>query len=62
MIARLVEPDGTVAKEWATDRPDLAGTADRNCPAGWRVVTVEAAMNIGRAVENFVDIRGAKNG
>ena len=40
MIARLIKPDGTIAREWATDRPDLADTADRNCPAGWRVVTI----------------------
>jgi hypothetical protein len=38
MIARLIKPDGTVAREWPTDRLDLANTADRNCPAGWRVV------------------------
>ena len=40
MTARLIKPDGTVAREWATDRVDLATTADRNFPAGWRVVTV----------------------
>ena len=38
-IARLLNPEGQVAREWLTDRPDLAGTADRNCPLGWRVVT-----------------------
>lgn len=38
MIARLIKPDGTIAREWATDLHDLANTADRNCPAGWRVV------------------------
>ena len=38
MIARLIRPDGTIASEWLTDRSDLANTADRNCPAGWRVV------------------------
>jgi hypothetical protein len=38
ITARLIKTDGTVAREWATDRPDLADTADRNYPAGWRVV------------------------
>lgn len=42
MIVRLIRPDGTVAREWATDRVDLASTADRNCPVGWHVVIGEA--------------------
>ena len=42
MIARLIKPDGTVAREWATDHPGLANTADRNFPAGWRVEIGEA--------------------
>lgn len=43
MIARLIRPDGTVAREWRTDRPTLALTADRNFPSGWRVEIQEAA-------------------
>ena len=41
MTARLIRPDGTVAREWAMDRVDLADTADRNFPVGWHVVTIE---------------------
>jgi len=37
MTARLLRPDGTVHRVWATDRPELAQTADRNYPLGWRV-------------------------
>ena len=37
MIARLIRPDGTVWREWQTARPDLAMSADRNYPDGWRV-------------------------
>ena len=37
MTARLIRSDGTVEREWQTDRPDLALTADRNYPPGWRV-------------------------
>ena len=37
MTARLIRPDGPVAREWQTSRPDLALTADHNYPAGWRV-------------------------
>lgn len=37
MFARLISPDGTVHRSWATDRPALAATADRNFPPGWRV-------------------------
>lgn len=37
MTARLIRPDGTVYREWQTDRPALALTADRNFPPGWRV-------------------------
>ena len=37
MIARLIRPDGSIAREWRTARPDLSLTADRNCPLGWRV-------------------------
>lgn len=37
MTAQLIRPDGTVAREWQTNRPDLAMTADRNCPPGWWV-------------------------
>lgn len=37
MIARLIRPDGTVKREWQTTRPDLAMSADRNYPDGWRV-------------------------
>ena len=37
MIARLIRPDGTVKREWQTPRPDLAMSADRNYPDGWRV-------------------------
>jgi hypothetical protein len=59
MIARLIRPDGTIAREWATDRSDLADTADRNCPAGWRVETVETAINFGYTTENAVDTRSA---
>ena len=59
MIARLTRPDGTVDREWATDCPDLADTADRNCPAGWRVETVETAINFGYTTENVVDTRSA---
>ncbi|MFC3287898.1 hypothetical protein [Paracoccus aerius] len=40
MTARLIHPDGSIAREWQAARPDLALTADRNCPAGWRVVLV----------------------
>ena len=40
MIGRLIRPDGTVEREWRTSRPDLAMTADRNYPAGWRVEIV----------------------
>jgi hypothetical protein len=46
MIARLIKPDGTIAREWATDRPDLAHTADRNFPAGWRVVIYNPPTSI----------------
>ena len=59
MIARLIRSDGTIAREWATDRPDLADTADRNCPAGWRVETVETAIKFGYTTENVVDTRSA---
>ena len=38
MIARLLDSAGRVHREWRTDRPDLALTADRNFPPGWRVV------------------------
>ena len=38
MTAKLIRPDGTVAKEWQTDRPDMAADAARNYPLGWRVV------------------------
>lgn len=58
MTARLIKPDGTVARAWATDRPSLASTADRNFPAGWRVETVEPTMSTSCAVENFVSTRG----
>lgn len=37
MTARLIRPDGTVYREWQTDRPALALIADRNFPPGWRV-------------------------
>ena len=37
MIARLIRPDGTVKRERQTTRPDLAMSADRNYPDGWRV-------------------------
>jgi hypothetical protein len=37
MTARLLRPDGSVYREWRTDRPDLALTANRNFPPGWRV-------------------------
>lgn len=37
MNARLIRPDGTVAREWRTDRPALALTAAPNMPPGWRV-------------------------
>jgi hypothetical protein len=36
--ARLIAPDGTVHRVWQTDRPDLALTAARNYPLGWRAV------------------------
>ena len=42
MIARLIRPDGTVAREWLTSRADLAMTADRNYPPFWRVEVVHA--------------------
>ena len=38
MIARLIDVNGEVHREWRTDRPELALTADRNFPPGWRVV------------------------
>lgn len=44
MIARLIRPDGTVEREWQTTRPDLALTADRNYPAGWRVEIVKESV------------------
>ena len=48
MIARLIRTDGTVEREWWTSRPNLALTADRNYPAGWRVeiagMTAESAL------------------
>ena len=37
MIARLIDNSGQIVREWHTDRPDLALTADRNRPVGWRV-------------------------
>ena len=37
MIVRLINSQGQIVREWLTDRPDLALTADRNCPVGWRV-------------------------
>jgi hypothetical protein len=37
MTARLINAQGQVVREWMTNRPDLALTADRNCPVGWRV-------------------------
>jgi|LakMenEpi03Aug12_release.lakeMendotaPanAssembly.Ray.scaffolds.fasta_scaffold21145_11 hypothetical protein len=37
MTARLIDSLGHIVREWQTDRPDLAMTADRNCPVGWRV-------------------------
>lgn len=40
MTARLINAQGQVVREWQTDRPDLALTADRNCPLGWRVELV----------------------
>lgn len=40
MTARLIDSHGHVVREWQTDRPDLAMTADRNCPVGWRVELV----------------------
>ena len=40
MIARLIRPDGTVAREWQTARPDLALTADRNYPPYWHMEIV----------------------
>jgi hypothetical protein len=40
MTARLIDAQGQVVREWLTDRPDLALTADRNCPMGWRVELV----------------------
>ena len=43
MIARLIRPDGTVKREWQTTRPDLALTADRNYPDGWRVARAQQA-------------------
>lgn len=59
MISRLIKPDGTIAREWATNRPDLASTADRNFSAGWRVVTVEGATDDIRASEYFANTLGA---
>ena len=38
MTARLLDPKGRVQREWRTDRAELALTADRNFPPGWRVV------------------------
>ena len=38
MTARLIDPKGRVHREWRTDRPELALTADRNFLPGWRVV------------------------
>ena len=40
MTARLINAKCQVVREWQTDRPDLALTADRNCPVGWRVELV----------------------
>ena len=40
MTALLIRPDGAVHREGRTDRPDLAMTADRNFPPGWRVEIV----------------------
>lgn len=37
MIARLIRPDGTITREWTTTRPEIAMTAARNYPPGWRV-------------------------
>jgi hypothetical protein len=37
MTARLIAPDGTVHRAWKTTRLDLAMTAARNYPVGWRV-------------------------
>ncbi|WP_277019006.1 MULTISPECIES: hypothetical protein [Paracoccus] len=43
MTARLIRPDGTVARVWRTMDPRAALTADRNCPPGWRVLIEEDA-------------------
>lgn len=45
MTARLIRPDGTVARTWETNRPDLALTADRNFPPLWRVVHCPSAIH-----------------
>ena len=42
MTARLIDPAGRVHREWRTDRPELALTADRNFPPGWRGVLTNA--------------------
>lgn len=38
MTARLLRPDGSVARTWETNDRAAAMTADRNCPSGWKVV------------------------
>lgn len=47
MIARLINSQGQIVREWLTDRPDLALTADRNCTVGWRV-EIKGNLPIGR--------------
>jgi len=37
LVARLIGPCGETHRRWLTDRPELALTAARNCPSGWRV-------------------------
>lgn len=37
ILARLIRPNGESHRKWLTDRPELALTAARNFPSGWRV-------------------------
>ena len=37
MIALLIDPQGIIRKEWATDNSDSALGALRNLPPGWTV-------------------------
>lgn len=37
MTAKLIDAQGRVVRTWRTNNRALAMTADRNCPAGWRV-------------------------